>query len=690
MPMPVIHTDSVVADDESRRGAWRRSALFVVGANMELRRLLEAFAAVNFAEWALVTSVAVHLYHVSGFLAVGVVGFRYVPAAIGSLFVAPFVHRHSGRSVLTVVAGSRAAAMFGIAVALSTDAHLGFVLTLIGIDAVLSSPYRPAQASLIPVLARTPGEVVGAAAASSIVKSLSQAAGATSGGLLTAYVNADTVARGAAVVMAFAALLAFSLRRRTTESEEYADRPTLRTQLKNASEILKDRHVSPIIVASGLRSFVRGQWAALLVATALQLFKLGPQGVGKFTASAGLGAIVAVPLASRLIGRKRLGTATTAAFIACGACIPLVGICDSAIPAYVLTVCWGVAMALADSTSFSVLYRMLTPASRATTIGLLESVKLALEGVGALTASLLVYLFGIRGALICVGIPLLLLITLTWKRILASDVISASRGRSVALLHQVPVFHVNDMSLLEDIASRVSLQVAETGSEVVREGEVGDRFYVISEGTAQVSMSGYPIGELGPGSSFGERALLRNARRSATVVALTDLSLLTLSREDFLAATQGNSGALEPSSASAGPSLGDPSVQREWTPKTLTEVLGSTHLFASLAGRAIHEIARVSVVSTWTTGANIVVQGETGKELFVILQGMAQVSIDAKVVGDLHAGDVFGEIALIHDVPRVATVTALTPVTTCSISKEQFVRTVPQFQSMGAATDLLK
>jgi CRP-like cAMP-binding protein len=76
----------------------------------------------------------------------------------------------------------------------------------------------------------------------------------------------------------------------------------------------------------------------------------------------------------------------------------------------------------------------------------------------------------------------------------------------------------------------------------VREGEVGDRFYVIRSGTVPI------LGRtFGPGAGFGEIALLRDVPRTATASAVTDVELVALEREPFVAAVTGHA----PSAAAA-------------------------------------------------------------------------------------------------------------------------------------------
>jgi CRP-like cAMP-binding protein len=77
------------------------------------------------------------------------------------------------------------------------------------------------------------------------------------------------------------------------------------------------------------------------------------------------------------------------------------------------------------------------------------------------------------------------------------------------------------------------------GGAVIREGEVGDRFFVVVAGRLDVKVHGREVRDLGPGDGFGEIALVRGLPRTATVRAITDVHLVAVDREPFLAALTG-------------------------------------------------------------------------------------------------------------------------------------------------------
>src|SRR5258706_1939612 len=103
-----------------------------------------------------------------------------------------------------------------------------------------------------------------------------------------------------------------------------------------------------------------------------------------------------------------------------------------------------------------------------------------------------------------------------------------------ARLAALPFFRGLDALELDRIAARLVTRRVRAGQAVFSEGDVGDRYYIVREGQAEVSVSGSVIRTLARGEGFGDLALLFGKPRTATVTAVTDLVLAGLAREDFL------------------------------------------------------------------------------------------------------------------------------------------------------------
>ena len=111
----------------------------------------------------------------------------------------------------------------------------------------------------------------------------------------------------------------------------------------------------------------------------------------------------------------------------------------------------------------------------------------------------------------------------------------------VALLAGVPLLSGLDRKQLKQLTKDFSARTFPAGSVVVREGDDhGVGFFVVAEGQGEVTVGGKKVGEVGPGSYFGEVALLTDRMRTATVTATTDLHCLVMTLWDFRAFVRGD------------------------------------------------------------------------------------------------------------------------------------------------------
>lgn len=106
-------------------------------------------------------------------------------------------------------------------------------------------------------------------------------------------------------------------------------------------------------------------------------------------------------------------------------------------------------------------------------------------------------------------------------------------AQRTAMLRHLELFsgcNRNELSRIDSLMTSVTM---DRGTVLVEEGKAGLEFFVIVKGRATASRQGLWLAEFGPGSFFGELALLDRGTRTATVTADTDISLLVFSRPEF-------------------------------------------------------------------------------------------------------------------------------------------------------------
>jgi len=113
------------------------------------------------------------------------------------------------------------------------------------------------------------------------------------------------------------------------------------------------------------------------------------------------------------------------------------------------------------------------------------------------------------------------------------------------------------------------------------------------------------------------------------------------------------------------------------------ELLKKVPLFAGCSKSELRELALTADEIDLRYGHVLTKEGRPGREFFVIVEGTARVTRKDKTVADLGAGDWFGEIALLTDAPRTATVTATSPVDVLVITDRSFRRVVETMPSIA-------
>jgi MFS family permease len=526
-----------------QRVADSATAFTSVFANTNLRRLELAWAASILGNWAYLVAVSVYAYGVGGDAAVGLIlMLRLVPAGLISPFAGVLADRYARERVLLVSNLVRIVLVAAAAVCVFLDAPAGVVYALAVGAAIANTPFRSAQAALTPSLARSPSELTAANAVASTFESIAAFAGPAIAGLLLVALDIGTVFAVTAVLVAVSTLFVLRIRVAEPPTRRGLEASTIAAEaVAGFRAIARNSSLRVLVGLFTAQTFVAGAVQVYLVVTAIELLDLGDGGVGYLNSAMGVGALLGGVLSLSLAGAHRLSPAFMAGVVLWGAPLVALGLSQSIVLALVVFGLLGVGNSLVDVAAFTLVQRAVPDEVLARVFGVIQMLWLASVGIGAVVAPALIGAASVETALIVTGVGLPLLVLVLAPLLVRIDSAAKAPDEStLRLLGSTPIFAPLPGAALEHLAARLVPLRLEPGAVIVREGDPGDRFYIVVEGEVEVSQGGVPLSDLREGGYFGEIALLRDVARTATVTARTGVVLYALDRDDFLAAVTGH------------------------------------------------------------------------------------------------------------------------------------------------------
>ena len=514
--------------------------------NRDLRRAQLAFAGAWSAEWAFTVGLGVLAYDQGGATAVGLVSLlRMLPSLVVVPFVSVYADRHRRGVLLVWVSVARGVTAGLMAALVAVDSPVAGVYALAVVSTAAAVTFRPVHAALMPSLCRTPSELAGANVVRGMVDSLSTLLGpAVAGALL--------VTNGPAAVFvacAVAALLSAVAIARVAPEDRVVEGGTAHGSTAQAPGVVADlvaglrtiagrRHLAVLVVLAEVQILMRGALTVLSVVIAIDLLEIGESGVGTLNTAVGAGAVAGSLLAS-FVGSHRLAAWFGLGVALWGLPLALVGVVPVTGFAIAVLLLVGAGNALVDLGLFTLVARLTPQDQVARVFGALEGIAALCFGVSAVLVPVVIELFGIRGALVTVGLVAPGSVALAWTTLRRLDGTMGQRDREVDLLRSVEMLAALPLPAVEALAIALEPMAVPAGETVVRQGEHGSHCYVLEDGLAEVLGDGRVVATLGRGELFGEIALLRDVARTATVRAQTDLRLQALAREDFLPVVTG-------------------------------------------------------------------------------------------------------------------------------------------------------
>jgi CRP-like cAMP-binding protein len=276
-----------------------------------------------------------------------------------------------------------------------------------------------------------------------------------------------------------------------------------------------------------------GAYWALSIALAERAFHLGNAGVGFINASYAVGGLLGGFLVAATV--SRLGP--TLVFIAAAAASSITEVLFGLSPAGMLPFLSFFLTGLVDSLSkvtATSIIQVTTPRHLLGRVfGAFESLFIFAMAIGSLIAGPLISTLGARTACVLIALIGFGLLVLAMPFLLRLERVLGVR----LFLFQVPVLNVLPFELTEELVRRLSLERYRAGDTIVRQGDVGDRMYIVKSGRVGVLVESngreMPLTVLTRTDYFGEIALLQDVPRTATCRCLEAVEVYALQREDF-------------------------------------------------------------------------------------------------------------------------------------------------------------
>jgi MFS family permease len=526
-----------------------RSSIVSVFRNPSLRRIQLALAGSMIGDWAYSTAVIVWAYGVGGAKAVGVWGaIRFVLMAIASPLGSALADRLPRKAVMVAADLARAVAVVAATLCLWAGTPAWPVFVLATAASLLGCVFRPAQMSLLPSLTDRPEELTAANGTASTIESLAFFVGPAIGATLVAATNVETVFLLNAATFVVSALLVLGVQAHATpdgsgadpdRDPDGADQPGMLAEMAAGFTTIKtNRDLLMVLVLVCTQTVVAGASLVYAVIFAVDIVGTGPEGVGYIDSVFGIGAIVGGFFAIARAAHNHIANDLAVGTILWALPLLLVVAWPSPVTVFASAVVMGFGNPLVDVNFATIVQRITPDAVLGRVFGAFQGALIAGMAVGSAVMPFLVHWLGLRPALTILALAIALPAVAYLPRCRRLDT-TLVEPEGASLLRAIPMFSPLTRATLENLARQLTHESAAAGTVVLREGEESDRFLVIRSGSVRVTQGAQVLRTEEVGDYFGEIGLLRDVPRTATVTAVEDTDLLSLSRADFLDAVSG-------------------------------------------------------------------------------------------------------------------------------------------------------
>lgn len=465
--------------------------------------------------------------------------------------------RYDRRRLMIVLDLVRAGLMMILAGVVWSDGPPTVVIGLTVVNAMASTPYRPALVAATPTLVHE-DDLAAANAAEGVVGQVAYFVGPALGGLLVAtagtgaafMINGITFAISAALVARIGPVGGGFPKRVGDESRQRGD--NARTQIADGIRTLRaEPGLTALIAFTSMVVFLYGFEQVVQVLVATTRLGMGASGVGILSGAVGVGGLLVAPFTARIGGGPSAGLLLALSGVLMGLPLALLAVISSPTVAVLALLVEGIGGITFEVLFITLLQRATPEDMLARVFGLQDSVGSVAQLLGSLAAPLLVAGVKLEASLWIVGGALVLVAVLLAgplnRLAMRTDAQRLRFAPITARLRNLRIFGDARQAALERLARAARELTVPAGRVVFEEGDAAEDLFVIVSGTAAVSrLADGEISRLGPDDWFGEVGLIRGAPRNATVLAIDDLELLVISGTVFLDALTTNETLPEP------------------------------------------------------------------------------------------------------------------------------------------------
>lgn len=498
----------------------------------EARVLIGASAASQVGDWLYNAALLGYVFsatHSAVWVGVATIC-RLLPYVLLAPFGGAIADRYPRRTVLTVGSLLRLALMLVLAAVVADHGPVALSIAIVAAASAAGSAERPAALSLLPRLVGE-GRIGPANALLHTVQDLAVVVGPAIGALLLAVASPSAAFLVNAATFAVSALLFSRLgvhMTRTTGSRE--NRVSVATGLRAARTT---RFVIPLTVIVAMVEFTYGAQTVQLVIYASRSLHLGTGGYGLLLAASGAGGLVSATFNGQLATSRRLTLVVVSAAVLACACQFVYASTGVLALALLVTLAGGAGLVCSEVVAETVLARVTPRDTLGRIAGLFDASSIGAMVGGAVLASILVKVTSLDSSFWALGAVTVLVAGLAGSRGLRG-LDEASQRRTdalqarMAIIERLPITQGTPQLVLEQLASSSQVCSLPAGVDVVVQGSPAHAFYAVEKGLVEVQRDGVVRAHLGPGESFGERGLLDNAPRNATVTTEADTTLLRI------------------------------------------------------------------------------------------------------------------------------------------------------------------